>query len=138
MHRVRRQDKRVGVGGYLREGLGHFGSKLSRLTLMVQAAVLDGECFDVLSPFDDCGVSPEVGIGGGDVADTLMVAVVIVATDEGADLAFQITRQEIVLQQDAVLQRLMPALGLALGLGGDRVRRESLNRAIAPSRLRKA
>ena len=42
---------------------------------MVQAAVLDGEFFGFLSPFDDCGVSPEVGVSGGDVADTLMVAV---------------------------------------------------------------
>ena len=70
-----------------------------------------------MSPFDDCGVSPEVGVSRGDVADTLMVAVVVVVIDEGADLAFQITRQEVVLQQDAVLQRLMPALDLALGLG---------------------
>ena len=70
-----------------------------------------------LSPFDDCGVSPEVGVCGGEVADTLMVAVVIVVIEEGTDLVFQITRQEVVLQQDAVLQRLMPALDLALGLG---------------------
>ena len=46
-----------------------------------------------------------------------MVAVVVVAIDEGADLAFQITWQEVVLQQDVVLQRSMPALDLALGLG---------------------
>ena len=46
-----------------------------------------------------------------------MVAMVVVVIDEGADLAFQITRQEVVLQQDVVLQRLMPALDLALGLG---------------------
>ncbi len=70
-----------------------------------------------MSPFDDCGVSPEGGVSGGDGADTLMVAVVIVVIDAGADLVFQITRQEVVLKQDAVLQRLMPALDLALGLG---------------------
>ena len=46
-----------------------------------------------------------------------MVEVVIVVIGEGADLAFQIARQGVVLQQDAVLQRLMPALDLALGLG---------------------
>ena len=45
-----------------------------------------------------------------------MVAVVIVMIDEGTDLAFQITRQELVLQQDPVLQGLMPAFDLALGL----------------------
>ena len=90
---------------------------LSRLLLMIQAAVLDGEFFGFLSPFNDCGVSPEVGICGGDVADALVVAVVIVTIDEDTDLAFQITWQEVVFQQNPVLQRLMPALDFALGLG---------------------
>jgi hypothetical protein len=34
---------------------------------------------------------------------------------EGGDLAFEIARQVIVLEQDTVLERLMPALDLALG-----------------------
>ena len=55
---------------------------LSRLLLMIQAAVLDGEFFGFSSPFNDCGVSPDVGICGGDVADALVVAVVIVMIDE--------------------------------------------------------
>ena len=37
--------------------------------------------------------------------------------DEGADLPFQISGQEVVLQQNPVLHGLMPALDLALGLG---------------------
>ena len=36
-------------------------------------------------------------------------------TDEGRDLGFEIARQVIVLEQDTVLERLMPALDLALG-----------------------
>jgi hypothetical protein len=36
--------------------------------------------------------------------------------DEGFDLGFKITKQEVVFQQDAVLQGLMPSLDLALGL----------------------
>ena len=32
---------------------------------MFQAADSDGEFFDFLSPFDDCGVSPEVGVSRG-------------------------------------------------------------------------
>lgn len=40
----------------------------------------------------------------------------IVVVDEGFDLSFKITGQEVVFQQDAVLQCLMPALDLALGL----------------------
>ena len=40
----------------------------------------------------------------------------IVVGDELSDLRLEITRQEVVLQQDAVLQGLMPALDLSLGL----------------------
>ncbi len=40
----------------------------------------------------------------------------VVALDEGGYLPFEIIRQEVVLEQDAVLQRLMPALDFALGL----------------------
>ena len=36
--------------------------------------------------------------------------------DKGADLGFEIAGQVIILQQDPVLQRLMPALDLALAL----------------------
>ena len=45
-----------------------------------------------------------------------MVAVMIVVGDEPLDAGVEIARQEVVLQQDAVLQRLMPALDLALRL----------------------
>ena len=40
----------------------------------------------------------------------------IVVLDEAPDVAFEITRQVVVLKQDAVFQSLMPALDLALGL----------------------
>jgi len=33
---------------------------------MVQAAVLDGQFFDPVPPFDDGGVAAEVGVGGRD------------------------------------------------------------------------
>ena len=39
----------------------------------------------------------------------------VVVVDEGGDLGFKIAREEIVLQQDAVLESLVPALDLALG-----------------------
>jgi len=96
--------------------MAHLGLMLSRLALMVQAAVLDSQFLDPFSPFNDGGVSAEVGIGGGDVAEALVVAVVVIVIDESADLAFKVPRQIIVFQQDAVLQRLMPALDLALSL----------------------
>ena len=41
----------------------------------------------------------------------------IVMIDERFDLSFEIAGQEVVLQQDAVLERLVPALDLALCLG---------------------
>ena len=57
---------------------------------------------------------PEVGIGERDVADALVVAVIAVMNDEGGDLVFEIARQVIVFQQDAVVQGLMPTFNLAL------------------------
>ena len=89
---------------------------LSRLALMVQAAVLDGQFLDLFRPFDNGGVPPEVGVGWCDVIDALVVAEFIVVIDEDADLVFKVTRQEIVFQQDLVLEGLMPALDLTLGL----------------------
>jgi hypothetical protein len=46
-----------------------------------------------------------------------VVAAMVVVIDECHDLLFEITRQEVVFQQDAVLQRLVPAFDLSLGLG---------------------
>ncbi len=47
----------------------------------------------------------------------LMIANLIVVFDEGRYLPFEIARQVVVVKQNAVLQRLMPALDLSLGLG---------------------
>ena len=41
----------------------------------------------------------------------------VVVLDEGFNLSFEITWQEVVLQQNAVLQGLMPTFDLALSLG---------------------
>src|SRR6202045_4872083 len=51
------------------------------------------------------------------VADALVIAPVIVVSDEGLDLGFEIAREVIVFEQDTVLERLMPALDLSLGHG---------------------
>ena len=45
-----------------------------------------------------------------------MIAAVIVVLDEAADVGFEIAWQVVVFEQDAVLQGLMPALDLTLGL----------------------
>ena len=59
---------------------------------------------------------PEVDVCGGEVADAFVVALMIVMIDERLDLRFQVCREEVVLQQDAVFQGLMPSLYLALCL----------------------
>ena len=97
--------------------LAHLELISSRLALMVQAAVMEGQFLDLVSPFDDGGVAAEAGIGGRDVAEALVVAVVVIVIDESTDLAFKVSGQAVVFQLDAVFQGLMPALDLALGVG---------------------
>ena len=46
--------------------------------------------FDPVPPFNDGGIAPEVGIGGGYIREALVVAAVVVVIDEGADLVFEI------------------------------------------------
>ena len=83
---------------------------------MVQAAVLDGLQFDA-SPFGQDGfAATEVDVGWGQVADAFVVTVVVVVVDEGGDGGLKFPFEEVVFEQDAVLQGLMPSLDLALGL----------------------
>ena len=83
---------------------------------MLQATVCDGGKFDASAFCEDCLRSAEVDVRRCDVFDALMIADVIVMFDEGADLAFEIAGQVVVIEQDAVFQGLVPALDLALGL----------------------
>ncbi len=53
--------------------------------------------------------SPEVDVGRGEIIDALVIAPVVVVRVERIDLSFEIARQIIVLEQDAVFKRLMPA-----------------------------
>ena len=78
---------------------------------------MEGPPFDFLPLVQDGLCPPEVDVGGREIAEALVVAPVVVVIDEGLDLRFEITRQIVVFEQDAVLQGLMPALDLALGLG---------------------
>ena len=84
---------------------------------MLQAPMFDGLAFNPFTLLDD-GCSPaEVGVGGGHVAQALVVAAMVVVLHEGLDLGFEVAGQEVVFQQDAVLHGLVPALDLALRLG---------------------
>ena len=66
---------------------------------MQQASVFDGLSFDPFAFDEDCLTAPEVDIGGGEIAQALVIALVIVVRDEGLDLGFEVTRQEVVLEQ---------------------------------------
>ncbi len=55
-------------------------------------------------------------VGGREVAQAFVGADVVAGLDKGSDLLLQGAGQAAVLEQDAVLERLVPALGLALGL----------------------
>ena len=84
---------------------------------VVQASVFDGLSFDPFSFQEDGLASAEVDVGWCQIADGLVVTLVVVVIDEGLDLSLQVAGQIVVLEQDAVLERLVPALDLALGLG---------------------
>jgi hypothetical protein len=51
-------------------------------------------------------------------------SLVVVVLDEGFDLGLEVAGQEVVFQQDAVFQDLVPALDLALGLRMTQIDRE--------------
>ncbi len=79
--------------------------------------MLDGLSFDPFSFQPDGLAAPEVDIGRREIAQALVVAVVVVVADKGFDLCFKIAGQIVVFQQDAVLEGMMPSLDLALSLG---------------------
>ena len=97
---------------------------LCGLAAVKQASVLDGLSFDPFSFKQDGLACAEVDIGRGEVGDTLVISQVIVVSHELADPGFEVAWQIVVLKQDAVLQRLMPSLDLALGL---RMQRRTTN-----------
>ncbi len=70
---------------------------------MLQAPMFDCLSFDPFSCPQDGLTASEVDIGRREIAQALVVAVVIVMLNECIDLVLQIAGQIIVLQQDAVL-----------------------------------
>ena len=83
---------------------------------MKQAPGFDGLSFDPFSLFQDGLAAPQVDVGRSEVLQALVIAAMVVMLDEGIDLLPEIAGQVVVFQQDAVLQGLVPALDLALGL----------------------
>ena len=60
----------------------------------------------------------KVDFGRSEIVDALMIAAMVVVGHEALDLVFQITRQIVVLQEDAVLQGLMPTVQSCLESSG--------------------
>ena len=86
------------------------------MQVVLQATVCDCLAFNPFA-FEEDGLSaPEVDVSWGKIVEALVIAGMVVVRHEGGDLAFEIAGQVVVLKQDAVLERLMPALDLALGL----------------------
>ena len=86
------------------------------MQLMLQATVCDCLALDPFA-FEEDGLSAsEVDVGRGKIVEALVIAGMVVVRHEGGDLAFEIAGKVVVLKQDAVLERLMPALDLALSL----------------------
>ena len=57
-------------------------------------ATLSGRLFLDLFPFSENGfIAAKVDVGGCDVVQALVVALVIVVVDEGFDLSFEVIRQ---------------------------------------------
>ena len=83
---------------------------------MLQSSLSDGVAFDPFSLQKDSRGSAEVDVGRCQVLQAFVVSPVIVVLDEARDLGLEITGQIIVLEQNAVLERLVPALDFALGL----------------------
>ena len=90
---------------------------LSGELAVLQAPMFDGLSLDPFTLFDDGWCPAEVDVGGCHVAQALVVAVVVIVLDERLDLGLEVAGQEVVFEQDAVFQGLVPALDLALGLG---------------------
>jgi hypothetical protein len=90
-------------------------ANISGLQVVLQATVDVGLSFDPLSFGEDIGAAPAVGVGGGEIVETLVISAVVVVVDESRYLRLEIAGQEAVFQQDAVFEGLMPALDFTLG-----------------------
>ena len=83
---------------------------------MVQASSLDGLVLYSFPLEQDSFASSVIDISGCEVIQAFMVALVVVGLDEGTQLRLEVAGQIVVFKQDAVLERLMPALDFTLRL----------------------
>ena len=79
----------------------------------LQAPRLERPSSDPVPLFQNGFVAAEVDVGGCDVVQALMVALVNVVVDEGFDPGFEIVGQNVIFQQDAGFLGLGAALDFA-------------------------
>jgi hypothetical protein len=84
---------------------------------MLQAAIGNGHVLDRVALGKDLRSSAKVDVGGLHVVEARVVAGMAVIADEVSHPLLGIARQLVIVKQDAVLERLMLALDLALCLG---------------------
>ncbi len=119
---VRRQSFLDSERRHLRETLARLADDATRLAEDAASVGFRGLSFDPF-PFDEGGLTAsEVDIGRRKIAQALVAAQVSVVGDDGADLGLEVARQVVALEQDSVLERLMPALDLALEPFSDKSR----------------
>ena len=58
--------------------------------MVLQAAFSDGLFLDLLSHLQDLSTAPVIDISRRQIAEALVVTVIVVVIDEGADLPFQV------------------------------------------------
>ena len=125
------------TGGGLNQGrVGASWLMLRGLFVVKQPTVLHSLAFDPFSFQQDGLIAPEVDVGRGEIVDALVIAPVVVVRDECIDLSFEIAGQIIVFEQDAVLERLMPALDFPLRHRMIRRTTVSIWSRTAPMRIR--
>ena len=90
--------------------------RLGSLRVVAQAAVHKGLALDPRPVLQDGLAAAEVDVGGGEVAQALVSPNMVVVLDKGGNPRLQLAGQVGVFEQDAVLERLVPALDLALRL----------------------
>lgn len=96
------------------------GFILGGQSAVLQAPLFDSFVFDPFALFNDGLCFAELGLGRRDIVQAFMMALLVIALDERLDLAFKITGQEVVFQEDVVFEGLVPAFDLALCLGMER------------------
>src|SRR5215831_15010802 len=85
------------------------------LQVVLQTTIGNGLSFDPLSFGQDSRAAPAIDVDGGEIVDAFVLSAVVVVVDERCDLRFEIAWREVIFQQDAVFEGLMPLLDFALG-----------------------